>query len=98
MNRHSQWSITRETQPRLEASVEAAAQSSEAEVRGVAHKEVAEVVSREPVKISNKEDKVNITISEAAEAAEEAEGLAGETTTSHSATEIPLLLFVLAGL
>jgi len=63
----------------------------------VAHKEVDEVVSREPVRISNKEDKVNITTSEVAEAAEEAEGSAGETTTSRSATGTLLLLFVLAG-
>jgi len=64
----------------------------------VAHKEVAEVLSREWVRTSNREDRTNTTISEAAEAAEEAEGLAGGTTTSHSATETLLSLFVPAGL
>lgn len=63
----------------------------------MAHKEVAEVVSRERVRTSHREDKINTTISEVVGEAEEVEDLAGETMTSHSETEIPLSLFVLVG-
>jgi len=96
---HFQWSTTQETPPKPEDLVGAVEQSSEAEVSVEEHKEEDEVVvSRELAKPSPKEDKINITTSEVAEVAEAAVGLAGETMTSHSETEIPLSRFVLAGL
>jgi len=94
-------STTLETKPKPKASVEEAAQSSEAEVSGAAHKEVKEAVSRGPVnQASNREeDRTNTTTSEAAEEVEgeEVEDSAGETMTSHNETEILLSLFALAG-
>lgn len=88
---------TQEHQQRLEDLVAVVAQSSEAEANAVPRKEVAAVVSKEPVKVNSAKDKDNSTIKEVV-AEDEVEDLAGETTTNHKETEIPLLQFVLAGL